>query len=109
MSEGETTNSQSPVDVDPPPMIVASTRQDNDEIDKLYALCIGSKSIQVMRQNKTMTPTTKKLEKVHADLWGPHNLPSQSGSVYAVILICEHTQRTWTLYLRSKTNFINAF
>ncbi len=56
-----------------------------------------------------MTPTTSKLEEVHADLWGPHDPPSQSGSTYAAILICEHTRKTWTLYLRGKDDFVDAF
>lgn len=67
ISEDETTDSQSPVNVDSPSIIVASTCQDNDEMDKLCALCIGSKSTQVVRQNKTMTPITKKLEEVYVD------------------------------------------
>lgn len=56
-----------------------------------------------------MTPTTNKLEEVHADLWGPHDPPSQSGSAYAAILMCEYTRKTWTLYHRGKDNFVDAF
>lgn len=40
-----------------------------------------------------MKPIIDKLEEVHADLWGPHNLSFQSGRVYAAILICEHTRK----------------
>lgn len=76
MSKDETTNPQSPIDVDPPPIIVASARQNDNEMDKLYTPYIGSKSTQVVRQNKTMTPITEKLEEMHADLWGPHDPPS---------------------------------
>lgn len=56
-----------------------------------------------------MTLTTGKLNELYTNLWGPHNPLSQSGNTYAVILMCEHTQKTWTLYLRGKNNFINAF
>lgn len=56
-----------------------------------------------------MTPTTTKLEEVHADLWGPHDPPSQSGSVYVAILMCKHTRKTWTLYLWGKDDFVDAF
>lgn len=38
-----------------------------------------------------MIPTTNKFEEMHADLWGLHDLPSQSDSTYAVMLIYEHT------------------
>lgn len=94
MSESETTDPQSSVDIDPPPIIIASIRQDDNEMNKLCVPCVESKSTQVVRRNKTMTPTTKKLEKVHADLWGPHNPPSQSGSVYTAIFMCKHIWRT---------------
>lgn len=90
MSESEITNPQSFVDIDPPPIIIAFIHQDDNEINKLCASCVKSKFTQVVRQNKTMIPTTKKLEKVHANLWGPHNPPSQSRSVYTAILICKH-------------------
>lgn len=39
-----------------------------DAIDKLCTLCVGSKSTQVIRCNKSMTITTNKLEEVHVDL-----------------------------------------
>lgn len=61
LSDNKTANSQSLVDIDPPPMIVSSTHQDGDEIDKLCAPYVGSKSTQIVKQNKTMILTTKKL------------------------------------------------
>lgn len=64
---------------------------DGNILDKLCILCVENKSIQVVKKNKNMTPITSKLEEVHLDLWGPHNLPSQSGSSYAAILMCEYT------------------
>lgn len=56
-----------------------------------------------------MTVTTSKLEEVHADLWGPHNPPSRSRDTYSAILMCEHTRKTWTLNLRGKDEFVDAF
>ncbi len=56
-----------------------------------------------------MTPAEDKLEEVHVDLWGPHNLPSLSWSTYTSILVCEKTRKSWVLYLRSKDEFVDAF
>lgn len=109
MSNNKMANLQSPVNVDSLLIIVSSVRQDGNQMDKLYAPCIGSKFTQIMRQNKTMILTIKKFEKVHADLWGLHHPPSQSESVYAAIFIQEHTWKTWTLYLRNKDNFVDIF
>lgn len=89
--------------------VLQTKENDDDGIAKLCTPCVCSKSTQVVRHNKSMTPTTNKLEEVHADLWGPHDPPSQSGSVYAAIIMCEHTCKTWTLYLRGKDDFVDAF
>lgn len=50
--------------------IVSQTKAMNDSniLDKLCTLCVGSKSIQVVRQNQSLTAISKKLEEVHADL-----------------------------------------
>lgn len=45
---------------------------------------------------------------MHADLWGPYNLFSQSGNVYAVIFMRENTQKTWILYIHTKDEFIDV-
>lgn len=96
------------------PEVTATANQtiatdDSDVLDKLCTPCVGSKSTRVIRRNKSMTTTTSKLEEVHADLWGPHDPPSQSGSFYSTILMCKHTRKTWTLYLSGKDDFIDAF
>lgn len=93
-----------------PTTVVRQIRtEDSDVLDKLCTPCVGSKSTRVVQRNKSMTPTTDKLEEVHANLWGLHDPPSQSSSTYATILMCEHTRKTWTLYLRRKDDFIDAF
>ncbi len=53
--------------------IIHQTIENPDAIDKICTPCVGSKSTRVVRRNKSMTPTTTKLEEVHVDLWGPHN------------------------------------
>ena len=76
---------------------------------KLCITCVASKSTRTIKRHKNMTPANDKLEEVHADFWGPHDLPSRSGNVYTTILICEHTRKTWTFYLQSKDEFIDVF
>ena len=56
-----------------------------------------------------MTPANKKLEVVQADLWGPHNPPPRSGNVYAALIMCECTRKTWILYLQTRDKFVDAF
>ena len=56
-----------------------------------------------------MTSAHDKLEEVYADFWRSHNPPSRSGNVYAAILMCKYTRKTWTLYLWSKNEFVDVF
>lgn len=56
-----------------------------------------------------MIEVSEKLEEVHVDLWGPHNLPLLSGKTYAAILLDAKTRKTWVYYLRSKDEFVDLF
>ena len=42
-------------------------------VDQLGDPCIESKHTKIVR-NKKITLTTRKLQEIYADLWGPHNL-----------------------------------
>lgn len=50
----------------------------------------ASKLIWIVRRNKSIMTITNKLEKVHADFWGLHDLLLLSKGIYAAILMCEH-------------------
>lgn len=79
------------------------------DFEKLCTTCVANKSTQTVKRDKSMTSANKKLEKVHADFWGPHNPLLQSGNAYVAIPMCEHTQKTWTLYLQTKDEFVDVF
>lgn len=77
--------------------------------DSICNPCIISKQTQVVMQNKLMTEATINLEKVQADLWGPHYLSLLFGKTYATILLDATTQKSWIVYLKSKDEFVNIF
>ena len=56
-----------------------------------------------------MTPTTRRLQEVHADLWGPYEPASISGKSYVALLLDKFTRKSWVLMLRSKDEFFDAF
>lgn len=56
-----------------------------------------------------MTPTIRKLQEIHVDLWGPYDPPLLSGRTYVGLLLDEFTQKSWVLFLRSKDKFFDAF
>ena len=78
------------------------------DFDELCDPCIGSKHTQIIN-HKPMTPTTRKLEAVHGDLWGPHDPASFAGSQYGALLLDEFTRKSWVLFIRSKDTFFDAF
>lgn len=93
-----------------PTTVVCQTKiKDPDILDKLCTPYIRNKSTRVVKRNKSMTATSNKLEEIHANLWGPHDLPSQSRSTYIAILMCEYMRKTWTLYLQGKDDFVDVF
>lgn len=91
-------------------VLVCQTRVKNvDTLDKLYQPCIESKVTGVVRHNKSMIVIKDKLEEVHTNLYGLHNLLLQLRSTYIATLMCEHTTKTWPLYLHRKDNFVDVF
>lgn len=93
-SDSLQSNKEAPTAPVPTSIVATCQANDPDSLDKLCTPCVGSKSTRVVRQNKSATITTNKLEKVHANLWGLHNPPSRSGSTYTAILMCEHIRKT---------------
>lgn len=83
--------------------------EDRNILDKLCTVCLGNKLTKVVRWNKSMTAISNKLEEIHANFWEPYNPLLESKSIYATIIIFEHMQKTWTLYLESKYDFVDTF
>lgn len=78
-------------------------------LDKIYVPCVKSRLTETLKQNKSMTTITNKLEDVHTDFWGPYDPFSQSENIYTAILICKHICKIWTLYLKEKDDFVDTF
>ena len=78
------------------------------DVEELCETCIKSKHIRIVKSKK-MTPTTRRLQEVHADLWGPYEPASISGKSYVALLLDKFTRKSWLLILRSKDKFFDAF
>lgn len=64
----------------------------NANIEKLYNLYIESKHIKIVRYKK-MTPTICKLQEIHTDLWGLHDLLSLLKGTYVGLLFSKFTRK----------------
>lgn len=80
----------------------------SNEIEKLYDLDIKSKHTKIIKHKK-MTPTNRKLQKIHANLWEPHNPSSLSRKTYVGSLLNEFTSKSLVLLLWSKVEFFDTF
>ena len=79
-----------------------------DGVEELCEACIKSKHTKIVK-SKRMTPTTWRLQEIHADLWGPHKPASISGKNYVALLLDKFTHKSWIILLKSKDEFFNIF
>lgn len=77
-------------------------------IKNLYNTCIKSKYTKIIKY-QTMISTVQKFEKIHANLWGPNNLPSILRKSYVSLLLNKYIRKLWILLLKSKNEFFDAF
>ena len=56
-----------------------------------------------------MTPTTRKLQEIHVNLWGSHDLLLLSEKTFICLLFNKFTLKSWILLLKSKDEFFNTF
>ena len=56
--------------------------------------CVQSKQTRIV-QHTPMRITNRILERLHSDLWGPHDPESLGGSSYAVVLVDDYSKKSW--------------
>ena len=81
---------------------------ENIEIKKLCIFYIESKYRKIIR-HKNMTSTTKKLQEIYANQWGPHDLPLLLKKIYIGLVFDKFIHKFSILFLKNKDEFFNAF
>lgn len=82
--------------------------KDMGSIKNLCDTCIKNKYIKIIK-HKAMTSAVQKLKEIHANLWGPHNLPFILEKSYISLLLDKYIQKSWVLFLRRKDVFFDTF
>ena len=77
--------------------------------DKLCDACQKGKQTKVSFKPKNVVTTTKPLQLLHMDLFGPSRTMSFGGNYYALVIIDDFSRFTWTLFLSHKSNAFKAF
>ena len=70
--------------------------------------CLSSKSHR-LPYSKSSHQTTKPLEIVHSDLWGPSPVVSYTGNKYYVIFVDDFTKYSWLYPLKLKSDVFQVF
>jgi hypothetical protein len=72
------------------------------EKDRPYGACQASKQVEAPHHAKNIMTTTRPLEMLHMDLFGPIAYISIGGNKYGVVIVDDYYHFTWVLFLQDK-------
>ncbi|GJW96322.1 retrovirus-related pol polyprotein from transposon TNT 1-94 [Tanacetum coccineum] len=71
--------------------------------------CNIGKQVHASHKAKNMVSTTKCLELLHMDLFGPSFVKSYGGNFYTLVIADEYSRYTWTRFLKHKNEAFDYF
>jgi len=79
------------------------------EKHKLCEACQKGKQVKHSFQCKNVVSTSKLLELLHIDLFGPSRTMSLGGNYYGLLIVDDYSRFTWTLFLKTKNDAFDVF
>ncbi|GJX40305.1 retrovirus-related pol polyprotein from transposon TNT 1-94 [Tanacetum coccineum] len=71
--------------------------------------CKIGKQAHVSHKAKNIVSTTRCLELLHMDLFGPSAVRSYRGNRYTLVIVDDYSRYTWTRFLKDKTEAFDQF
>ncbi|GJV07183.1 retrovirus-related pol polyprotein from transposon TNT 1-94 [Tanacetum coccineum] len=71
--------------------------------------CQIGKQAYASHKAKNIVSTTRCLELLHMDLFGPSAVQSYRGNLYTLVIVDDYSRYTWTRFLRSKNEAFDQF
>ncbi|GJX34154.1 retrovirus-related pol polyprotein from transposon TNT 1-94 [Tanacetum coccineum] len=71
--------------------------------------CKMGKQAHVSHKAKNIVSTTKCLELLHMDLFGPSAVRSYRGNRYTLVIVDDYSRYTWSRFLKDKTKAFDQF
>ncbi|GKC50637.1 retrovirus-related pol polyprotein from transposon TNT 1-94 [Tanacetum coccineum] len=71
--------------------------------------CNIGKQVHAIHKAKNMVSTTKCLELLHMDLFGPSAVQSYGGNFYILVIVDDNSRYTWTRFLKHTNEAFNHF
>jgi transposase InsO family protein len=79
------------------------------EKDKLCSACQAEKHVANSHPNKSTMSTTRPLELLHMDLFGPTTYRSIGGNTYCLLIVDDYSRYTWVFFLHDKAISCDIF
>jgi transposase InsO family protein len=79
------------------------------EKDKLCSACQAGKQGSSHHPMKAYVSTTRPLELMHMDLFGPTTYKSLGGNLYCLVIVDDYSRYTWTFFLEDKGKTFDIF
>ena len=79
------------------------------EKDKLCSACQADKQVANSHPTKTFMTTTRVLELLHMDLFGPTKYNSLGGNLYCLMIVDDYSRYTWVFFLHDKSKVVSCF
>src|SRR4051812_40230607 len=77
--------------------------------DRLCSACEAGKITKKHHSAKTIMTTTRPLELLHMDLFGPQNYASLGGNKYSLVIVDDFSRYTWAFFLDDKSKVVEIF
>ena len=71
--------------------------------------CQMGKQTRISFKSKNIVSTTRPLELLHMDLFGPSRIKSLGGNYYGFVIVDDYSRFCWTIFLASKSDIFSAF
>nr|KYP55915.1 Retrovirus-related Pol polyprotein from transposon TNT 1-94 [Cajanus cajan] len=77
--------------------------------DKLCDACQKGKQVKASFKSKNQISTSRPLQLIHMDLFGPSRTMSLGGNYYGLVIVDDYSRFTWVMFLANKSEAFNDF
>ena len=77
--------------------------------DKICDACQFEKQVRDYFKSKNLVSTSRPLELLHVDLFGPMDVISMGGKSYGFIIVDDYSRFTWVYFLTHKDEALHTF
>ena len=81
----------------------------NTKSEVVCDACVRGKQIKSSFKSKTEVSTSKPLELLHMDLFGPISIASLGGKYYGYVIMNDYFMYTWVHFLKNKNDVFQIF